>query len=377
MRRRTFVRTGAVAAGVGVAGCVSPATDDDPGDDDHEDDEVNGADDSEEDAGDDGTLRIATYSSMVTGENPAGEWLTEAFEAEFPDAELEWTVPESGIDHYVQRTRLGAEVDADVYLGLSVDGLVLADAAAGVSLFETLDRSRLERESRIQQELSFDDPDGRIVPFGVGYVAPVYDGRTHSAPETLDELLEERYENALLAQDPRYSTPGRAFLLWTIATYGEEYLEYWEGLLDNGLEVRRSWTDTYRDGYLEGERSTVVSYTTDQVAATVADRDLERHQVATPGGEAVRSVEGMAVFEGSEERELAYEFLDFVLSRQAQGELATRNVQFPAVEGEYVGVEEAFVDYAIEPDEAVTTTYDDLEGELEGWIEAWASEIAD
>ena len=373
MRRRTFVHTGAAAAGVGFAGCVSPATDEEPEDDDDEpvDDEENGGSD------DDGTLRIATYSSMVTGETPAGEWLTEAFEEQFPDAELEWTVPESGIDHYVQRARLGAEIDADVYLGLSVDGLVLADAEPDVSLFETLDRSRLERESRIREPIAFDDPDGRIVPFGVGYVAPVYDGETLTAPETLDDLLDDRYENALLVQDPRYSTPGRAFLLWTIATYGDDYLEYWEGLLENGLEVHPSWTSAYRDSYLEGVRSMVVSYTTDQVAATVAERDLERHQVATPDDEAYRSVEGMAIFEETEKPELAYEFLDFVLSREVQGELATRNVQFPAVEQEYVGVEEAFVDYAIEPDEAVTVAYDDIADDLETWIDTWESEIGD
>ncbi|AXR76365.1 thiamine ABC transporter substrate-binding protein [Natrarchaeobaculum sulfurireducens] len=375
MRRRTFVRTGAAAAGIGVAGCVMPATDDEPDDDlevdEPENDEQNGGSD------DDGTLRIATYSSMVTGETPAGEWLTETFEAQFPDAELEWTVPESGIDHYVQRARLGAEIDADIYLGLPVDGLVLADVEPEVSLFETLDRSKLERESRIRDSIAFDDPDGRIVPFGVGYVAPVYDGETLSAPETLDDLLDERYENALLVQNPRYSTPGRAFLLWTIATYGDDYLEYWEGLLENGLEVHPSWTSAYRDSYLEGVRSMVVSYTTDQVAATVAERDLERHQVATPDGEAYRSVEGMAIFEETEKPDLAYEFLDFVLSREVQGELATRNVQFPAVEQEYVGVEEAFVDYAIEPDEPVTVAYDDIADDLETWIDAWESEIGD
>lgn len=375
MRRRPFVRAaagGSVAGLAGLAGCSTRENDEDP-DPDDEDEDV----DADGLQSGDGPLRVATYTSMVTGEDPAGERIAERFAEAFPDADLEWTVPASGIDHYVNRARLDAEIDADVYLGVTVEDLVLAAGARGGPLFEPLDRSRLERDHRVRDDLAFDDPDDRAIPFGRGYVTPVYDDRFLDAPETLDDLLEAGAEDALLVEDPRYSAPGRAFLLWTVATYGDDYLAYWRDLRDHGLVVADSWTDAYREGYREGAGSAVISYSTDRVAAVADGRDLDRHQVATPDGEGYRSVEGVAVFAETDRRDLAYGFVDVVLSAEAQVAIAERNLQYPAVEAVAGDLGRTFHGHAVEPDEAVSVEYDDLSADLETWLGAWADAIAD
>jgi len=371
MDRRRFVGTVGTGAIVSLAGCGA-VENGEPTDDATPEDDGDEIDDEPES---DGSLRIATYNSMVTGDTPAGEWITDQFEQQVPDADLEWTIPTSGIDHYVRRTRLDGEIDADVYLGLSVDDLVYADTTASRVLFDELERSQLENADRIREDLAFDDPDERVLPVATGYVTPVYDGERLESPETLDSLLEDAYEDTLIVQDPRYSIPGRAFLLWTIETYGDDYLEYWRALADNGLEIATSWTETYRESFLEGNRPMVVSYSTDRVGAALAGHSLERHQVATPDGQGYRSTEAVAIFEGTDERDLALEFIDFLLEPETQAELATRNVQFPAIESDDLDLDDAFDEHAVEPEETVTMTYADLSANLEGWLEAWVDEI--
>ncbi|SFC20566.1 thiamine transport system substrate-binding protein [Halobiforma haloterrestris] len=387
MRRRAFVRRAGVGsvAGIGGLGAFAGCLTRDP---EEEEEEV---------VRDENELRIATYSSMVTGETPAGAWLAETFEADREDdVEIVWTVPESGIENFVRRAQVGARIEADLYLGLTLPELVYVDETLEDRLFETLQRDRLERDERVRPELTdaVEEPHNRLLPFDTGYVTLVADetelepetdddsdGDPPEAvprpgvPETFDDLLAPEYEGALLAQDPRRSDPGRAFLLWTIAEYGDDFLEYWRGLRENGVGIREGWTEAYRESYLEGARPLVVSYSTDRVGASAAGRELRRHTVTPLDGQGYENVECAAVFADSPRAELAYEFLEFLLSRPAQREVAARNVQFPAVEQERVDLEGRFDEHAIEPEEAVTFTYDDLRGEFVDRLEEWEAEI--
>ncbi|WP_254766281.1 thiamine ABC transporter substrate-binding protein [Salinilacihabitans rarus] len=380
MDRRTFVRAvGGAAGAAGLAGCLTRDGDDGP--DENEDDRPSDGNETAE--GDDGpayegTLRVATYESMVDGEDPAGPWLKEAFEAEYPDAELTWTVPESGLNLYLQQAQQGADLDADVYLGLNVDDLARVDDALGDGgLFLELDRERVERADRVREGLEMGDPSGRVLPYDTGYISLVYDETEVDEPGTFDDLLDPAYEDALLAQNAQTSDPGRAFLLWTISEFGEDgYLDYWRGLQENGVRILDDWTESYYGAYMNEERPMVVSYSTDQVFASAEGYDMSRHRVAFLDGQGYANPEGMAVFEDTEQRDLAYAFLDFVLSGDAQAEIAVRNVQFPAVAGEHVDLPEEFDRYAHEPSEPVTMGYDDLRGNLDGWIEEWAREFA-
>ncbi len=84
----------------------------------------------------------------------------------------------------------------------------------------------------------------------------------------------------------------------------------------------------------------------------------------------------MAIFADSDKADLAADFMAFVLSSEAQAEIARRNVQFPAVADDHVELDESFAQYAHAPAEPIAFTYDDLRGNLDGWIEDWAREFA-
>ncbi len=368
MRRRTFIGAMGGSTVAGLAGCLTR----DGGD------ETGNGDSEPENPDLEGELTVATYDSMVNGDNPAGPWLKEAFEAEYSDAELTWTVPGQGLTHYIEREQQNADLEADVYLGLNVDDLVRIDDSLGEGgLFRELNVDRIDNAGRIRDGLDMGDPHGRVLAYDTGYICLVYDETVVDEPETLEALTEPAYEDALLAQNAQSSDPGKAFLLWTIDAFGEDgYLEYWRDLEANGVRILDDWSESYYGAYMNEERPMVVSYSTDQVYASAEGYDMSRHRIAFPNGQGYANPEGMGIFERASELDLAYEFLDFALSSEAQAVVAQRNVQFPAVAPEHVDLDEEFDQYAHEPSEAVTVGYEALRGKLDGWVEDWAREFA-
>ncbi|MFB6111117.1 MAG: thiamine ABC transporter substrate binding subunit [Halobacteriaceae archaeon] len=356
MDRRTFIRrVGAGALVGGLAGCAGQDT----GGERTTSGEPRG------------TLTVATYSSF-TGEGTAGNWLKQAFESAYPEVTLEFTVPQNGINQYIQRKRQDAPIDADVYVGLNTGELVRVDQELDDQLFTPIEDD-LSRADTIKDALRI-DPERRAVPYDTGYISLVYDEDVVDEPATFDSLLAQRYRGDLITQNAQQSDPGRAFLLWTIHEKGaDNYLDYWEGLLENDVTILSDWEPAYQ-AYLNGEAPMVVSYSTDQVYYHGDDVDMSRHQVGFINDQGYANPEAMAAFANSDREDLARLFMDFVLRPESQAAIAQRNVQFPAVKGVDVGQE--FDRYAYEPPEPVTFTYDELAGNVETWINDWAQTVA-
>ena len=84
------------------------------------------------------------------------------------------------------------------------------------------------------------DPDGRVTPIDYGDVCVNLDldafggAQQPPLPSTLDDLVRPEYRGMLVVQDPGLSSPGLAFLLATIARYGDEgdttWRDYWAAL---------------------------------------------------------------------------------------------------------------------------------------------------
>jgi thiamine transport system substrate-binding protein len=317
-----------------------------------------------------GTLNVATYSSF-TGEGTAGNWLKSAFEERYPEVTVEFSTPENGVNQFIQRRQQGAPVDADLYVGLNTGELVRVDDRLDEALFAAT-ADRVEGVDAVKEGLRI-DPDGRAIPYDTGYISLVYDEDEVEPPGTFDALLEPEYEDDLITQNAQQSDPGRAFLLWTIIAKGEDgYLDYWSELADNSVRILSDWEPAY-NAYLNEEAPMVVSYSTDQVYYHGEGVDTSRHQVGFLNDQGYANPEAMAAFADSDALELGRLFMEFVLTPEAQAEIAVRNVQFPAVEGVDPG--EEFSKYAYEPAEPVTFTYDDLAGNVETWVDRWARQV--
>lgn len=362
MKRRTFLtHSGASTAGLAaLAGCMG-----------NTDDQGNTTNQSNTTNQGDRTLSIATYDSF-TGEDSAGNWLKSAFESEHPDTTVEFKTPENGLNQFIQRKSEGAPIDADLFVGLNTGELVRADEQLDDQLFAATS-DQVDGVDSIKPALNF-DPDNRVIPYDTGYISLVYDEEEVAEPATFDRLLEPEYENGLITQNAQQSDPGRAFLLWTIHEKGADgYLDYWNGLVDNGVQILSDWQPAYQ-AYQDEEAPMVVSYSTDQVYYNGEGVDMSRHQVGFLNDQGYANPEGMAQFVDSENPELAREFMSFMLQEDSQSEIAVRNVQFPSVEGVEPGG--TFGEFALEPPEPVTFSYDELTGNVGGWIDDWARQIA-
>ncbi|WP_224333336.1 thiamine ABC transporter substrate-binding protein [Haloprofundus halobius] len=377
MNRRRFLKA-AGAAGVSafVAGCSA-----EPVDDGGDESGSNGSDRTGTE-GETGTttgtssgaatLRVATYSAFVDAPSSSpGPWLKEQFESEF-DATLEWQTPDNEINYFIERAAEGVDIDADAYVGLDTNMLIRVDENVDGELFASTESGEIEGRDAVQSGLEF-DPQGRAIPYDTGYISLVYNENEATAPETFDGLLDPEFEGDLLAQDPQSSATGQAFLLHTIHAKGEDgYLDYWEQLQQNDVRVLGTWEDSYA-AYSNGEAPMVVSYSTDQVFANEEGEDLSEHQIRFLNGEAYANPEGMARFADAPNVDLANRFLSFMLRPEVQAEIAVRNVAFPAISD--APLPEDFAQYAKEPETPVTFTYEELQGNLSEWTDAWARQF--
>lgn len=385
--RRRFLAIGGAAGAVALAGCSAEQTGDGAGGDGDGTDENAGDDTDGEDDGTEETptLTIATYESFIDAPSVSpGEWLKDEFESRF-DAELEWATPDNGVNYYIERERSGADLDADLYVGFNTGDLVQIDEELDNGLFaESGDIAGLEA---VREGLRF-DPFDRAVPFDTGYISLVYNGTQTEAPETFDGLLDDDHRGALIAQNPGSSTTGQAFLLHTIYRFGDgadgaidgadgdaeyDYLDYWAELQDNDVRVLGSWDDSY-SAWSEGEAPMVVSYSTDQVFADMEGADLEEHQIRFLNDQAYANPEGMAVFNGADHPDVAREFMSFMLEPAVQGEIAERNVAFPATDT--AELPDNYAALAQEPADPVTFTYEELQGSVSEWVSDWERQFA-
>ncbi|OYR84633.1 thiamine ABC transporter substrate-binding protein [Halorubrum ezzemoulense] len=391
--RRRFLTAAGAAGAVALAGCSAEQVDD--GGDGGDGDGGNGTDDGGSESGDGGdetpTLTVATYTNFIDAPSVSpGEWLKEEFESRY-DATLEWATPDNEVNYYVERAASGAGIDADLYVGLTTEDLVRVDGALDEDLFA--EAGDVDGRDAVKEGLRF-DPFERAVPFDTGYVSLVYDSTTTEAPETFDGLLDDEHAGALIAQNPGGSATGRAFLLHTISRFGDggvasdgdgeavgggdgdpdyDYLDYWAELQANDVRVLGSWDDAYA-AWSEGEAPIVVSYSTDQVFADMEGADLQKHQIRFLNDQAYANPEGMALFADADEPDLAREFMSFMLESDVQGEIAQRNVAFPSTDGAELPSD--YAELAKEPADPVTFTYDELQGSVDAWVEAWERQYA-
>jgi thiamine transport system substrate-binding protein len=381
MRRRTLLKHGATATVVGLAGCVGG---DEGGQDTtteatrtetpmQETTEETTETTTEKSLS--GTLKVATYSSFIDAPSTApGGWLKQAFEKRHPDVTVKYQTPDNEVNYFIQRAAQGVDIDTDVYVGLNVDHLIRIDEKLGDKQLFASTGSELSNYGQVKDGLKF-DPQNRAVPYDTGYISLVYDeSGVDPAPETFQDLLKDQYSGDLIVQNAKTSITGRAFMLWTVNTLGEDrYLDYWKKLKNNGIKILGSWSDAYT-AYENGEAPMVVSYSTDQVYANRQDKDLTRHQVGFLNDQGYANPEGMAKFADTDNPELAEAFMDFVLTKRAQTKIAQLNVQFPATD--WAPLSDEFEKYAKEPEDPVTFTYEELQGNLDDWVDSWARQIA-
>ena len=225
------------------------------------------------------------------------------------------------------------------------------------------------------------DPEHRVTPIDHGEVCVNFDRGffawpRNAEPDTLRELADPAYRDLLVVENPATSTPGLAFLLATVAEFGDPgWEDYWRRLRDNGVLVVDGWESAYYGEFSgagggEGARPLVVSYATSPVAEVVfADEELAQAPTGVLEASCFRQIEFAGILRGTEHEEEARALIDFLLSREFQEDIPLRMFVSPVADDAELPPE--FVEHAVVPEDPLELPADRIASGREDWVRRW------
>jgi thiamine transport system substrate-binding protein len=226
------------------------------------------------------------------------------------------------------------------------------------------------------------DPERNISPVDYGDVCINYDKSFFEQndlelPSSLEDLTDPRYAGLLVVENPATSSPGLAFLLATIAEYGEGgYLDYWQRLKNNAVVIVNDWETAYYSNFSgssgQGQQPMVVSYGTSPAAEVIfAETELDKAPTASLVGDNMcyRQIEFVGILNGTKNRALAEKFVDFMLDTSFQEDIPLNMFVFPV--NEQAQLPEEFTLHIQSPENPAELPLEQISSNREQWITAW------
>lgn len=233
------------------------------------------------------------------------------------------------------------------------------------------------------------DTSGFATPIDHGNVCVNFDRAAFSKsgvslPSTFEDLTGSSVKNDLVVEDPSTSTPGLAFMLATIATFGggndsssnAAWLNYWRELKANGVTVVDSWETAYYGSFSggsgKGDRPLVVSYASSP-PAEVADTTLAVDQSPTGvvTSTCYRQTEFAGILRGTANAKPAAAFLEFMLGASFQADVPGQMYVYPVVAG--TPLPPAFEKYTAPVPTPLSLPYSEVAANRDRWIAQWSA----
>lgn len=305
------------------------------------------------------TLTVYTYESFTAEWGP-GPAIKAGFEEQCGDCSIDFVALDSsaGILNRVQLE--GKSSPADVVLGLDTNLMAIAEDT-GLLATSGVDTSKLTLPTTWASDI--------FVPFDYGYFAFVYDTEALAEPPTsFDDLIDSPDDLKIIIQDPRTSTPGLGLLLWMKSVYGDRAAEKWQALQPHILTVTKGWSEAYFSLFLNSEAPMVLSYSTSPAYHMEIDK-TDRYQAAPFSEGHYLQVEVAALLKQSPRQELGREFLNYLVSKEAQLSIPLGNVMYPVTD-----LDEqlpAAFDSLISPVHTLQFTPEEVRDGRKSWINEW------
>lgn len=300
-----------------------------------------------------------------------------------------WQAPQEVLDAFERQSGIKITVLKQGDAGALTNKLVLTkanpigDVAYGVdSTFASraltegvFDQYTSPEADRGPQRYSI-DPRHRLSAVDVGDVCVNIDTQYFAEkglaePKSFDDLADAKYKDLMVAESPATSSPGLAFLLGTIAQFGDQgWQDYWTKLKANGLKIVSGWEEAYTKDFSgssgKGSRPIVVSYASSP-AAEIGDDGKPRTKALLDT--CYRQVEYAGVLAGGKQVEKARKVVDFLLSQQFQATVASNMYVYPARQG--VELPQGWAQAAPQPQEPKTLDAAKIQAGREQWIAQW------
>lgn len=288
---------------------------------------------------------------------------------------LKWRILQSGDagEALTKALLTAGNPQGDVFFG--VDNNLLSRALAG-DLF-------LQYESPALANVGPEhvlDRGHRVTPIDHGEVCLNYDKAWFAElgmhpPRSMDDLADPIYKGVLVVENPATSTPGLAFLLATIAKYGEGgWHEYWRRLRENDVLVVDGWEEAYNVRFSgsagKGNRPFVVSYASSPAAEVIFRTPRPRAApTAVVEDSCFRQIEFAGILRGARNEDGARALVDFLLSKRFQEDVPLSMFVFPV--NRDATLPSVFEQYAVVSDVPLELPPAEIEANRDRWVKEW------
>ena len=238
------------------------------------------------------------------------------------------------------------------------------------------------------------DPDHYLIPYDYGIISLYYQNQIINSttnPEltnlTLNSLLDSDLLSMLLVENPKYSSPGLGFLLWTIAVFGDPDINldgllnsnwrYWWNSSRNEITITNSWGDAFEIFFNPNEgKPIMVSYGTSPAYSYCQWADNSTSAVVTYENNqqnAWLQIEGIGLVKDAPHKENGKQFINWFLGSTFQSEIPEHQWMYPA--NTEVILSPCFVQSSIHPDDIIRLNDfippTVLAEHLTNWTEEW------
>jgi thiamine transport system substrate-binding protein len=230
------------------------------------------------------------------------------------------------------------------------------------------------------------DPQNRALPVDYGDVCLNYERAYFTQkglepPQSLDDLIRPEYKGLLVVQNPATSSPGLAFLLTTIGAYGDPgYLDYWKSLKANDVLVVNDWETAYNTEFSgssgKGPRPIVVSYDSSPAFEVIyAEKPIDEPPTAAMVSDntCFSQIEFVGILKGTQNRDLAEKWVDYMLSPAFQEDMPMQMFVFPV--NSNATLEDAFTKHLVTPKVTASISPEEIAAGRDAWLKAWTEAV--
>ncbi len=283
-------------------------------------------------------------------------------------------VPQEGIfDSFTSETGISVKVVTAGDTGTMMSKALLTAGNPEADVMWGVDNTFISRAEQGKLFTSYE-----LVDYGdvcVNYDKNWFNVRGLAAPSTLEDLAQPQYKNLLVVQNPATSSPGLAFLLATVAHFGDgEWETYWSQLRDNGVKVVDDWTTAYTVEFSgssgKGDRPLVVSYGSSPPAEVIySDPPVDTPPTAVMENTCFRQSEYAGILRGTKYPTSAAKLIEFLVSKEFQESMPLTLFVYP-VNTDAV-LPDVFTKWAVSPKSPLLLDPTDIADNREKWTSTW------
>ena len=196
-----------------------------------------------------------------------------------------------------------------------------------------------------------------VTPMDYGILAINYNKeKIPNPPKSLKEL--GAMTKQLMVENPKVSITGEEALQWSVALYGENWLEFWKELKPAIYSVEPGWSEAFAK-FTAGEAPMMIGYATSNLFFTGEDSSKYDSFLLEDGSFIYQ--EGVSLVNKKEVKAGAKKFMERVLSDDFQKIMSEENYMFPVTN---VEVSDGFKSVPL-PEKSVKLTREQIDNLIE------------